>query len=287
MILSNLSQATKDGVDRLNRHHDDEERRDIEDWLSSVNFTAQQSDLINQRQEGTGQWLLNSEKFKAWLDGTQQTLLCSGIPGAGKTVMTSIIVEHLWTKFQADSDIGIAYLYCNYESQQEQKFGALVASLLKQLVRRMRVLPDNIGDLYRCHREKGTRPDDNEVTSALHSIEGSYSRTFFVIDALDECINSDGTRKRLLMEIFKYQSNTTAALFATSRFIPEITSLFQGEMSMEIRAIDHDVQKYLDNHINRLPNCVLQNKDLQNTVKAEIVRAVDGMYIVFSTRSNH
>lgn len=118
-LTKNLSQATKVGVDQLNRHHDDEERRDIEDWLSSVNFAAQQSDLINQRQEGTDKCLLNSEKFKGWLDGTQQTLLCSGIPGAGKTVMTPIVVEHLWTKFQANIDIGIAYLYCDYKSQQE------------------------------------------------------------------------------------------------------------------------------------------------------------------------
>lgn len=150
----------------------------------------------------------------------------------------------------------------------------------------MRVLPGNIRHLYQRHRDKGTRSDDDELTYALHSIEGSYSRTFFIIDALDECIKSDRTRKRLLMEIFKYQSNTTAALFATSRLISDTTSLFQGEISMEICAIDHDVQKYLDNLLNWLPNCVSQNKDLLDTVKAEIIRAVDGMYVVFSTQSN-
>lgn len=270
-----------------NKHHDeqerDQERHKIEDWLSSTDSAAQQTDFINRRQEGTGQWLLNSEKFQAWLDGTQQTLFCSGIPGSGKTIITSIVVEHLWTKFQADGDIGIAYLYCNYNRQQEQKLGDLVASLLIQLVKRLPVLPDHIKNLYQRHRDRGTRPGDDEIISALYSVTASHSRTFFIIDALDECIKSDGTRKRLLTEIFKYQSQTTVALFATSRLFPEITSLFQEEVSMEIRASEYDVQRYLDHHIDRLPNCVLKNQDLQAAVKAEIVKAVDGMYVVFST----
>lgn len=48
---------------------------------------------------------------------------------------------------------------------------------------------------------------------------------------------------------------------------------------MEIRANDEDVQKYLDGHISRLPSCVLRNPALQEKIKTEIIKAVDGMYV--------
>lgn len=286
MTSSNLSQATKDGVDQLCKHQDDQERRNIEDWLSSADFAAQTSDSINLRQEGTGQWLLDSKEFQSWLHGTRETLFCPGIPGAGKTVMASIVIEHLLARFEVTSETAIAYLYCSYKRQQEQKFGDLVASLLKQLLRRLPALPEDVKSLYQRYRNRGTRPDDSEILSALHSVAASRSRTFFIIDALDECTNSDGTRKRLLTEIFKCQSSTTANLFATSRSIPEITTLFQGAPSVEIRASTDDVQKYLDNHMTRLSSCVLQNLALQEAVKAEIIKAVDGMYVSLRSLNN-
>ena len=56
-----------------------DERRVIADWLSPLNFKAKQMDVIAKRAEGTGQWLLESEEFKTWLDGTSETLWCSGL----------------------------------------------------------------------------------------------------------------------------------------------------------------------------------------------------------------
>jgi hypothetical protein len=70
--------------------------RVIINWHSSVDHATQQSDFISRRQEGTGQWLLNSDEFQAWLNKSKQTLFCPGIPGAGKTMITSIVVNYLW-----------------------------------------------------------------------------------------------------------------------------------------------------------------------------------------------
>jgi len=46
----------------------------------------------------------------------------------------SIVVEELITWFKNNGNIGIAYLYCNYQQQHEQKLKDLFASLLKQFV---------------------------------------------------------------------------------------------------------------------------------------------------------
>ena len=86
---------TRDSVVKLVRHQDDQERQAIIDWLSPVDYTSQQSDFIGRRQAGTGQWLFGSEEFQAWLNKNKLTLFCPGIPGAGKTMITSIVVNHL------------------------------------------------------------------------------------------------------------------------------------------------------------------------------------------------
>ena len=105
----------------------------------------------------------------------------------------------------------------------------------------------------------------------------SYSRTFIVIDALDECGISDGGRRKFLSEIFNLRAKTGVSLFATSRFIPDITEQFKGSLSLEIRANDGDVRKYLEGHMPQLQSCVMRKPDLQEEIKTEIVKAVDGM----------
>lgn len=107
-----------------------------------------------------------------------------------------------------------------------------------------------------------------------------YSRVFFVIDALDECQISHDCRKRFLPELFSLQAKCGVNIFATSRFIPEITENFKGCISLEIRASDYDVEGYVDGHISSLPSFVGRSSDLQKEVKTEIVKAVDGMYAV-------
>ena len=107
-----------------------------------------------------------------------------------------------------------------------------------------------------------------------------YSRVFIVIDALDECRLSDGSRTRLLSELFALQANSGANFFATSRFIPEITEKFEGSPSLEIHAREEDVRRYLGSRISNFPAFVQRNADLQEEIKTKIVKAVDGMYII-------
>jgi Cdc6-like AAA superfamily ATPase len=267
-------------VNRLHERQDDQERRTILDWLTPINYGDQQSDLIARRQAGTGKWLLNSDEFQSWLNENKQTLFCPGIPGAGKTVITSIAVEHLQTEFRDDPNVGIAYLYCNYRRQEEQKPVDLLASLLKQLIQGRTSMPQNVVDIYKRHNNERTRPSFGEISKILHSVVADYSRTFITIDALDECRISDGGRGRLLAELFSLQARTGANFLATSRFIPEIEKEFTGRSAkLEIRASGGDLQTYLHGHMLKLPSFVSHSADLQNEIITAIIEAVDGMYV--------
>ena len=245
-----------------------------------MNYAPQQSDFIARRQEGTGEWLLKSNKFQQWLNRSNQTLFCPGMPGAGKTILSSIIIDHLCKMFGNDHTIGIAYLYCNFRQHHEQKSSDFIVSLLKQLVQEQSPLPDIVKNLYSHHTLKRTRPSPDEILSTLHHVTAYYSRAFIIIDALDECQVSHEGRGKFLREIFNLQAKTGVNVFATSRFIQDIENQFNGSIKLEIRASDADVQKYLDGKLQNSQSWVLKNPYLQAEIKSRIAKAADGMCVL-------
>jgi hypothetical protein len=153
----------------------------------------------------------------------------------------------------------------------------MLASLLKQLARGLPSIPDILNSLFESHRRGKTRPSIEEISRVLQSVVAIHSRTFIIIDALDE-YQLDGGRSKFLSEIFTLQEKANASVFATSRYNPENEKAFKGSSSLEIRASDEDVQKHLDQNMSRLPLCVSRNLALQEKIRAEIIKAVDGMY---------
>ena len=267
----------RDGVAKLVRHQENQEHAAILNWLTPIDFVSQQNDFIARRQEGTGQWLLESEEFQTWLNTNKQTLFCPGIPGAGKTILTSIVVEELTTRFSNDPTIGIAYIYCNFRRQDEQKIDNLLASLLKQLAESQLSLPATVKELYDRHKTKRTRPPLDEISRSLEAVTKLYTRVFIIVDALDECQVSNGSRQRFLSGLSNLQAKCGANLFATSRPISSIEKELEGNAKLEIRATEEDVRRYLEGYIFRLPGFVVRSLELQEEIKTAIVKAVDGM----------
>jgi len=74
---------------------EDEERQKILAWVSSMDFLGKHCDISDKCQPGTGKWLLNTDAFKQWQSGRGQVLWCPGMPGAGKTVLSSVVINHL------------------------------------------------------------------------------------------------------------------------------------------------------------------------------------------------
>lgn len=257
---------------------DKKEDLEILDWITPIDYGRQQSDYFRRRQPGTGQWLLDSEEFQTWVKTSKQTIFCPGIPGAGKTILTSIVINELTRHFQNNAAIGIAYIYCNFRRQDEQKIEDLLASLLKQLTQSRYSLPENVKSLHAKHKDKRTRPSCDELSQAFQPVAALYSRLFIIIDALDECQTI--SRENLLSEIFTLRDKYGANIFATSRFIPEITAKFNQNTSVEIRASDEDVHRYIEGQMGQLRPFVGRNLDLREEIKTKIVKAVEGMYVI-------
>lgn len=223
--------------------------------------------------------MLNRTEYQSWLNTGKQTLFCPGPPGAGKTIQTAAVVHDLCSRFHNDRTIGIAYLYCNFQKKEDQKTEFLLANLLRQLAGCQNIPPDSVAELFDQHQVRKTRPLLKEISTTLQSVTMIYSRVFIVVDALDECQDSDGSRTSLLNELFSLQNKSEISLFATSRSIPEIMERFQGCLSLDIRPSHEDIWHYLDRHMSTLPGFVKSDNDLQNEVKIAIEAAIDGVYV--------
>ncbi|KAI9768838.1 MAG: hypothetical protein M1840_004652 [Geoglossum simile] len=265
-------------LDDQERRASDQERRIIVEWLSPLNFKATQSEVFSQRQDGTGQWLLESEKFKDWVDGTKEGLWCPGIPGAGKTILASIVTNYLRTTFKRH-DIAIACIYYNYKDQNEQTDLNLIGSLLKQLVQGQSDISSNIKGLYNAHVNEQTPPTHAELTMALKSEIETFSKVFVVVDALDECL--EGRRANLVDMLLSLPE--TVKLMVTSRPLSTIEAGLEGMTRLDIRADDSDVRLYVEGripHEKRLARHVRKDPTLGETLVGTIVNSARGMFLL-------
>ncbi|KAH7134220.1 hypothetical protein EDB81DRAFT_887025 [Dactylonectria macrodidyma] len=132
-IINDAIMSTDMKVTALTSNSEREQEREILDWLSPIDYDPNQSDTLIRRELGTRQWTLNSPEYQSWLSGDQTVLFCPGIPGAGKTVLTSVVINGLLGRLQHVSDNRIVYIYFNYQLKNEQTATDLIASLMKQL----------------------------------------------------------------------------------------------------------------------------------------------------------
>jgi hypothetical protein len=168
-----------------------------------------------------------------------------------------------------------AYIYCNYKTQTDQTAINLAAAILKQLIQERPSVPEPVASLYSRHAHRRTRPSFEEIRSALQTVVSNFSKVYIVVDALDECLKDH--RNQLLAMLRDLQLNGNISVMATSRFLPEVVQLFTLLPTLEVRADNSDVKRFIEGQIYRLPRCVQRDNELQEAIKDGISTAVDGM----------
>ena len=169
-------------------------------------------------------------------------------------------------------------MYCNYKAQKEQDASSMLAAILKQLVQARPSIIEPVERLHQQHTGQGTRPSLDEISSALRDVLVHYPTVHIVIDALDECRDTDGARRQFLARLRELQAGRDVRLMATSRFIPEIVDEFREALRLEVQASEEDVKRFVVGQTYRLPKCIQRDSALQNMVQDKIVEAVGGMY---------
>ncbi len=260
--------------------NDQHQRLALLEWITSLNFPAQQSAIFSRRQEGTGRWLFDSPEFTTWMNKPKETLLCRGIPGAGKTMLASITIDYLERTFR-HKNIPVTYIYCDYRRQQEQTPENLLASILKQLLQHRVLVPEIVMKSYDHHVNSGTRPSLEEIGDMLKDlITSDFRQTYVVVDALDELPVSHQGRQILLANLRSLQKIQNVNFMMTSRFVPQIDHELQDSLFLEIRASNEDIKKYVYGHICDLTTSAQNNSTLQDDIANSIVDVVDGMFLL-------
>lgn len=261
----------------LTRQAEDGYRLKVLEWLTAEDGSKHHADAIKQREEGTGQWLLESEQYQDWVQTHNKTMFCHGIPGAGKTICSAIVIEDLASRCERQANCTLAYLYCKFQHQQEQSIDNLLLCMLRQLSDRHHSLPVPVQELFQQHQERKTRPSTDWIVRTLKLVVAMYTKVYLVVDALDECKSS--CCKNLIDQVFAIQAASGANFFATSRPL-DIVERFQRSISIEIRATEGDVRKYLDKRMTQFRPSIRNKPDFQEEIKVGIVNLVEGMLVL-------
>lgn len=264
-------------VDKLRQSNDQQK---VLDWLGQEGWRYPQDNHFAKCEPGTGRWLLDSPQFSEWLTGTDTTLLCQGLPGTGKTLMASLIINHL--QCTAPEKAVVIYGYCDAGKREQQKAAHILASLLRQLIAASPSMPEGMQRLHSKNEERQLGSvSARELTDALIDAALLFSRVYVVIDALDESEEV----ANLLPEILRMQQEVKANVLVTSRPDKRLETMLGQCLCLEIRASDEDVSWYLEKRISQhdvikdeLGEYAAEVKAvLKETVKEKIMKVSDGM----------
>lgn len=187
------------------------------------------------------------------------------------------MVNHL-QQTVSRADIGIAYIYCDYKAKEKQTLENLIASLLHQLLLHRPLYHGRLVSLYKSHSSNRGRPSISDYAQLLQSSVQSYDKVYFIIDALDECSEANGTRKDLLAEVQKLKPAVNTMI--TSRDIPSIERLLQDAARVEVKANDEDIKNYVEDRISsseRIAAYVKKSPDLQGRILKNVSEKASGM----------
>jgi hypothetical protein len=79
LVVSSSLDNMASGVVNIGDAISEQQRAQIIDWLSPINFFLRQADISRVRQAGTGGWLLADPHFQGWKSASGKTLWCRGI----------------------------------------------------------------------------------------------------------------------------------------------------------------------------------------------------------------
>ncbi|KAK6340277.1 hypothetical protein TWF730_002041 [Orbilia blumenaviensis] len=273
----------QEGVGELRNEQLHRTRNEILEWLTPIDYFDQQAFNLRKQQPGSCQWFLEHTKFQKWLDHgiDKRIMFCPGIPGAGKTILTAMVINQLQSRFREDPKIGIAYFYCNFQRHNEQKIDDILMSLLKQLTQQQISIPDVVQGLYKKCTSRKFRPHTDEIIAAIHSVSKLYTRVFFLIDALDECQVEEGCRTKLLSQVLEFHENLSVNFFLTSRYVADIQEKLnsKGTVALPIRAEDGDIRVFIDGY---MPRFLVRSVDdaLKKEIEDTVLGAAGGMFLL-------
>jgi hypothetical protein len=175
-----------------------------------------------------------------------------GIPGAGKTVLASFLIE---TAAASVKSHGYAYYYCLYSRGQDE-----TVPLLKCIVRQLcKQAGNKILTILKDTYEREDALSVQDLLNCLEAISHEYENgVYIVVDAVDES-KPRGDLVKLLSEIGTTERFWKVSLLFTSREENEIMEPIRqlgnacAFVCMANHNVREDIKRYVHNQLTTLP----------------------------------
>lgn len=163
----------------------------------------------------------------------------------------------------------MAYIYFDYQDQEQQTTINVFSSILKQLSVRMHDIIPSLRTMYCQFRARRTRPELKSLLDCIISASFIFSATYIIFEGLDAC---EPDQRISVLKAIDQLGSGQVKIFATSRH--DFNNFFQSWPTIEIYANELDLRNYLSIRIDE--------RKRGSTLKDEIVGTLstksDGMY---------
>lgn len=256
-----------------------ESSKQIVDWFSPVDPSKYHQAARNVHQKGTGKWFLDLEEFKHWYSTPNATLWIYGIPGAGKTILSSLIIEEVFNL----KSTGTAYYYCTYRDDMSQKPIYILGSLVRQLALQKPEAFDKCKEFYWKYHPDGrppSVPSEVDLTMLLREISTHFEEVSIVLDGLDECgATARIDRSELLHALAKLNHPSgRIRLAVASRQEHDIKQCLESFDKISIAALSSDLELYVAAEVSRRLGARIRDEVLQHEIIEALINGAEGMF---------
>lgn len=277
--MGEIASHTEAAVDSARQQAQERRHQKVVSFIASHDFGSKLSDILSNRQSGTGDWFVQAPEFREWLQTDGGILWCPGIPGAGKTTLIATAIDHLQSHFRSEDDIKVLYAFCDYKDQGIQTVRTVLASLWGHLMKSRLLDMRECEALEKKYLERKVQPPETEMLAILQDEIARYPRIFILLDALDEF--SSNHREDLLFALQKLGLNVN--ILITSRYIAHVESTTtRNTQQLQISAADADLRTYIAGRLTRetrLGRHVEKDPKLAEDITNVIIQRAQGMYV--------
>lgn len=180
-------QRTQMEFEKIEQQAEQNRRISIANWLSAADSDSDYRAAASTRHEtpNSGQWMLQEDLMKRWLDPKyplQPLLWINGKPGAGKTILASLIIDECRKTRNGNT----MFFFHKYGDIKKNSLTAILRGILSQAVR---MRPMLVPYLFEEAAKAGSSfLEDVELAQRLTEVAlGAFDSISLILDGLDEC----------------------------------------------------------------------------------------------------
>ncbi|KAF2183429.1 hypothetical protein K469DRAFT_583451, partial [Zopfia rhizophila CBS 207.26] len=277
------TQTTSTAVQNLGIEH---RQQKISQWLRPPDSSTNYNKALQQRHKGSGFWFLEREDFLEWMTQQDSFLWLYGIPGCGKTILSSTIIEHLDSTIRSQPFL---YFYFDFNDTGKQTLENMVRSLIAQLYYKREDTRHLLDSLLSSCQDGRQQPNCDLLCELfLHMLE-KVKEVWIVLDALDECRTRKGPSTEGILLWIRDLLNSNQRnvhLLVTSRPEQDIQAEFNewtGSKSMvaiQSELISSDIHTYVHTRVregSRLKRW-RSRQDVQDEIERTLIKKANGMF---------